>query len=101
MASSGEDVFRTAALDPTDLAASGAALVELWRDALVVTVKPTAPLADVRATYDAFLPRIGTPHHLAEDATIADRDQQRTGELWFEVRYDPAVEGSYRHSRNA
>jgi alpha-ketoglutarate-dependent taurine dioxygenase len=74
---------------------------EAWRSALVVTIRPTRKLDDVRATYDALLPRIGTPHYLAEDVRAGSRDVQRTGELWMEVRYDPAVPDAYRHSQNA
>ncbi len=51
--------------------------------------------------YDTLLPRIGTPHYLAEDVRAGDRSVQRTGELWMEVRYDPAFPDAYRHSLNA
>ncbi len=88
-------------LDPARLDESALALRRAWRESLVVVTRPAAPLADVRATYDALLPRIGTPHHLAEDVRAGDRSVQRTGELWMEVRYDPAFPDAYRHSPNA
>jgi alpha-ketoglutarate-dependent taurine dioxygenase len=94
-------VYVTIELDPANLASTAAAVVEAWSSALVVTLTPSVELADVRATYDALLPLIGTPHCLAEDARIADRHSQRTGELWAEVRYDPAIPNSYRNSSNA
>lgn len=88
-------------LDPSQLDASAQALRRAWRESLVVVVRPAAPLPDVRAAYDAFLPRIGTPHYLAEDVRAGDRGVQRTGGLWMEVRYDPAFPDAYRHSLNA
>jgi alpha-ketoglutarate-dependent taurine dioxygenase len=93
--------LRVVALDPDDLAASAAHVLDAWRDALIVNIVPTRKLGDVRAVYDALLPKIGTPHYLAEDVRKGDRDQQRTGELWFEVRYDPSLGETYRHSPNA
>jgi alpha-ketoglutarate-dependent taurine dioxygenase len=42
----------------------------------------------------------GQPLPLAEDATVDDRDAQRTGSYWAEVRYDPAIPNAYRHSAN-
>ena len=88
-------------LDPARLDDAAVAIRRAWREALVVVIRPSAPLADVRATYDALVPRIGTPHHLAEDVRAGDRSVQRTGELWMEVRYDPAFPDAYRHSPNA
>jgi alpha-ketoglutarate-dependent taurine dioxygenase len=88
-------------LDPARLDESALALRRAWRESLVVVARPAAPLADVRQTYDALLPKIGTPHHLAEDVRAGDRSVQRTGELWMEVRYDPAFPDAYRHSLNA
>ncbi|MEZ4233143.1 MAG: TauD/TfdA family dioxygenase [Polyangiaceae bacterium] len=55
---------------------------------------------DVRAIYQT-LPLIGTPHYLAEDATLGDRSSQRSGELWTEVRFDPAIPDAYRHTMSA
>lgn len=88
-------------LDPARLDESAAAVRRAWRESLVVAIRPAAPLPDVRATYDALVPRIGTPHYLAEDVRAGDRSVQRTGELWMEVRYDPAFPDAYRHSPNA
>src|SRR3546814_11115164 len=36
-----------------------------------------------------------------EDEILGSRDQQRTGEIWMEVRYDPQHPDAYRHSANA
>lgn len=88
-------------LDPAQLDESALALRRAWRESLVVVVHPASPLPDVRAAYDALLPRIGTPHYLAEDVRAGDRSVQRTGGLWMEVRYDPAFPDAYRHSPNA
>jgi alpha-ketoglutarate-dependent taurine dioxygenase len=94
-------VLRNVPLDPADLRKTSAAILDAWRDSLVVAIKAGGPVGEVRATYDALLPQIGTPHFLAEDVRAGDRGVQRTGELWFEVRYDPAFPDAYRHSLNA
>jgi alpha-ketoglutarate-dependent taurine dioxygenase len=51
--------------------------------------------------YNQLLPQLGTPYSLAEDVTVGDRTQQRTGEVWVEVRYDANYPNAYRHSANA
>lgn len=72
-----------------------------WPQAKVIHVKGVRPQGDLREFYTRMFDRIGYPLELAEDATIADRNAQRTGEVWFEVRYDPSVPDAYRHSANA
>ena len=79
-----------------------AALRAGWRDAATkVFVLRGAGIADPKHWYGAHLADLGTPVPLAEDVTMGDRDHQRSGELWFEVRYDPAYPDAYRHSANA
>jgi alpha-ketoglutarate-dependent taurine dioxygenase len=94
-------VHRDVLLDPANLNETAAAVLDAWRSSLVVVMRAAGAVPDVRATYHELLPLIGRPHHLAEDVRIGSRDQQRTGELWFEVRYDPAFPDAYRHSQNA
>lgn len=92
-------MLREVLIDPADLERAADAILEAWKDALVVHIRPTAPVGeDIRAFYDQLLPRIGTPCLLAEDVRAGGRDVQRTGELWMEVRYDPAFPDAYRHS---
>ena len=79
----------------------GRAFAEAWPDAKVIHVRGVRPAGDLRAFYTRLFERIGYPLELAEDATIPDRNAQRTGEVWFEVRYDPSVPDAYRHSANA
>lgn len=55
----------------------------------------------VQPYYNQLLPKIGTPYALAEDVTVGDRYQQRTGKVWMEVRFDPQYPDAYRHSANA
>jgi alpha-ketoglutarate-dependent taurine dioxygenase len=89
-------------VDPTRMRDAAERILSAWRNATVVHVRaPGLESEQVRAFYDALLPMIGTPHHLAEDVRAGDREQQRTGELWFEVRFDPNVANAYRHSANA
>ena len=78
-----------------------AAFIDVWPNAKVVHIKGPRPSGDVREYYTQFFDRVGYPMGLAEDARIGSREAQRTGEVWFEVRYDPAVPDAYRHSANA
>lgn len=56
---------------------------------------------NVRGFYEGLFPYLGTPAALAEDVNMGDRDNQRTGGIWTEVRYDPKYQNAYRHSANA
>ena len=94
-------MLRTVTLDPSDLARTAASVLEAWRAGLIVVVKASGAPPDVHSIYDALLPRIGTPHYLAEDARLGSREVQRTEALWMEVRYDPRFPQAYRHSPNA
>jgi alpha-ketoglutarate-dependent taurine dioxygenase len=94
-------LLRTVVLDPANPLACAAAVIDAWQSALVVHIQAARPIADVRATYHALLPRIGTPHYLAENVRAGERDRDRTGELWTEVRFDPAFPDAYRHSTSA
>lgn len=67
----------------------------------VIHIRGPKPEADIRDFYWRMFERVGKPMAMAEDATVSDRDQQRTGDYWMEVRYDPAVPNAYRHSANA
>ncbi|WP_374945178.1 TauD/TfdA family dioxygenase [Sphingomonas sp.] len=73
----------------------------VWRDSKVIHITGVKPDGDLRDYYWRFFEDVGVPMALAEDATIGDRDSQRTGSYWAEVRYDPAVPDAYRHSANA
>lgn len=55
----------------------------------------------MRSLYERHLADIGTAHYLAEDVTLGDRESQRSGGLWTDVRYDPNHPDAYRHSPNA
>jgi alpha-ketoglutarate-dependent taurine dioxygenase len=72
-----------------------------WPDARVVHLKGLAPDQDLRDFYGRFFDEVGHAEPLAEDATLGDRDNQRSGEIWMEVRYDPDIADAYRHSANA
>jgi alpha-ketoglutarate-dependent taurine dioxygenase len=67
----------------------------------VVVLRATDAVDDTRRFYDQNFGKIGSPARLAEDVNAGDRDEQRTGEIWMEVRYDPKHPDAYRHSANA
>ena len=66
----------------------------------VIHIRGPKPEGDLRDYYWDFIVSVGQPLALAEDATIDDRDAQRTGSYWAEVRYDPTIPNAYRHSAN-
>lgn len=72
-----------------------------WPKSKVIHLEGLRPAGDLRDFYMRLFSDVGVPLRLAEDASIKDRNSQRTGEVWFEVRYDPAFTDAYRHSANA
>jgi len=95
-------MLATIDLDPTSPERASAAILDAWSRCRVLCIRaPKLQPDEVHAFYDRILPAVGTPHLLAEDVNVGDRDSQRSGELWMEVRYVPGVENAYRHSANA
>src|SRR3546814_9646077 len=75
-------------------------LVDAWKQdrAKVFVLRGQDIGANPRAFYDSHFADIGRPVALAEDVILGSRDQQRTGEIWMEVRYDPQHPDAYRRS---
>lgn len=84
-------------------AASFKALNDAWKQTenKVFVMRAAEEITDPRAFYDAHFPYIGTPAELAEDVNAGGREEQRSGDIWFEVRFDPKHPDAYRHSANA
>jgi len=78
-------------------------LVAAWKNPnnKVFVMRSESIPSDVNAYYEGLFKYLGTPVPLAEDVTIGDRSNQRSGQLWMEVRYDPKHPDAYRHSANA
>ncbi len=89
--------------DPQNPGPAFDALISAWHKAenRVFVLRAGDTVADVKAFYDTNLSHLGTSHAFAEDVTVGDRDNQRSGEIWMEVRYDPNHPDAYRHSPNA
>jgi alpha-ketoglutarate-dependent taurine dioxygenase len=79
------------------------AIERVWseKEAKVFVLKADKVPLDVKLFYENNFKYLGTPIPLAEDVNIGGRDNQRTGEIWFEVRYVPQHDDAYRHSANA
>ena len=90
-------------LDPGKPERAVTSLVEAWKqDYLKVFVlEATSPVESVLDFYNDLLPSIGTAAYIAEDVAVGDRHQQRTGEIWMDVKYDPRIKDAYRHSSSA
>jgi alpha-ketoglutarate-dependent taurine dioxygenase len=73
----------------------------VWLSSKVIHVRGPRPDGDLRDYYWGLLSELGDPLPLAEDVNLGDRESQRTGSYWAEVRYDPSIPNAYRHSANA
>lgn len=89
--------------DPSNPSPAFDAMVEAWKTGTerVYVLRNAGEIGDVRAFYQHHFAHLGTPRALAEDVNVGDRDNQRSGEIWMEVRYDPRHPDAYRHSANA
>lgn len=78
-------------------------LLEAWADntTKVFVLRAMGSSRDVRCFYETMFPHLGTPRALAEDVRLGAREHQRSGQIWMEVRYDPALPDAYRHSASA
>jgi len=78
-------------------------LKEAWQNPenKVFVLSPDEIVTDPRAYYESIFPLLGSPFALAEDVNLGSRDNQRSGNVWMEVRYDPNHPDAYRHSQNS
>jgi alpha-ketoglutarate-dependent taurine dioxygenase len=86
-----------------NFAAIKSELLQYWenKNIKVFVLKANKRPSNVKAFYENAFEHLGTPVPLAEDVKLGDRGSQRTGDIWFEVRYDPKHPDAYRHSANA
>ncbi len=78
-------------------------LKQAWdnKECKVFVLKADGKIDDVKSYYESIFKFFGKPYPLAEDVNLGDREIQRSGQIWFEVRYDPKHPDAYRHSSNA
>ena len=78
-------------------------LKEAWdtKECKVFVLKADGMIDDVKNYYENIFKYFGKPYPLAEDVNLGNREIQRSGKIWFEVRYDPKHPDAYRHSSNA
>jgi alpha-ketoglutarate-dependent taurine dioxygenase len=67
----------------------------------VFVLKTDSVPDNVQEFYESVFKYLGTPIPIAEDVNLGSRESQRSGKIWFEVRYDPKHPDAYRHSSNA
>ena len=81
-----------------DPAQFGQQVDTLLDDNLIVHIQGVdLPEKDLRSFYNVITDQVGNRLLLGEDGV----NNKRTGNDWFEVRYDPAVKNAYRHSNEA
>lgn len=90
-------------LNLRDLKKSCDEIISCWNSKKnkVFALRSNGNIKNVKQFYDDLLPHLGKSFFLAEDANISNRQEQRTGELWSEVRFDPKYQDAYRHSSNS
>ena len=79
-------------------------LVIAWKNdfsAKVFVLRANQKLEKLQSYYESLFPCLGTPRAFAEDVGAGDRNNQRTGQIWMEVRYDPRFPDAYRNTSNA
>ena len=67
----------------------------------VFVLKTDSVPDNIQEFYESVFKYLGTPIPIAEDVNLGSRESQRSGKIWFEVRYDPKHPDAYRHSSNA
>lgn len=77
------------------------AVLDAWPSSRVIHLAGVAPDEDLREFYGRMFDAVGHAAPLAEDVLAGDRNNQRTGDIWMQVRYDPTIPDAYRHSANA
>jgi alpha-ketoglutarate-dependent taurine dioxygenase len=92
-----------ASYSPARPAPAFLSLVDAWRtdENKVFVLRTDEPIPDLQAILTENFRYLGKPVPVAEDVKVGDRDNQRTGQVWMEVRFDPRFPGAYRHSSNA
>jgi alpha-ketoglutarate-dependent taurine dioxygenase len=87
----------------SDFSSSISEIKTAWQDLSnkVFVLKADLIPNDVKSFYESILGFLGTPIPIAEDVNLGSREFQRSGKIWFEVRYDPKHPDAYRHSSNA
>lgn len=96
-------MIREIILNIDDIDSSCSKIIEMWskQENKVLVIRSLGRIKEVKTFYQDLIFKIGKPYYLAEDASIKDRNLQRTGDLWSEVRYDSTIKDAYRHSSNA
>ena len=86
--------------ETSDPIAEGARLATALQEFAVVSMRPTAPLGELRSFYDALIEATGEPITIGEDFRAGGAP---TGERWLEIRYDADIPdmAAFRHSKNA
>ena len=79
---------------------TGENLLNAWdkEENKVFVLKSNKEGNQIREFYQLFCSSFGKIYKLAEDVKKGNRDNQRTNEIWMEVRFDPTFKDAYRHS---
>lgn len=79
---------------------TGENLLNAWNkdENKVFVLKSKKSGDDIRKFYEFFCSSFGELHKFAEDVKVGNRNNQRTNEVWMEVRFDPNFKDAYRHS---
>ena len=79
---------------------TGQNLLNAWNkeENKVFVLKSNKSGNEVRKFFEFFCSSFGKLHKFAEDVRAGNRNNQRTNEIWMEVRFDPNFKDAYRHS---
>lgn len=87
----------------SDFSSSVDEIKEAWEnpDIKVFVLKSDSVPNNIQEYYESIFKYLGTPVPIAEDVNLGNRESQRSGKIWMEVRYDPKHKDAYRHSSSA
>ena len=88
--------------DPNNFKKCVNKLFHLWENDKnkVFVLRSEKTVKNVKEFYNNILNYLGTPMKLGESVYIGDRNYQRDGSIWTEVRNDNSYIDAYRHSQN-
>ena len=89
----------------SDVKSISTKIKRLWKSSKVIHLKVThkdytSNPQLLREFYDNLISELGVSVELGEDINLGDRESQRSGEKWMEIRYDPTIKDAYRYSSN-
>ena len=75
-------------------------IIKSWKSNLTKIIHLSGNLQknNIKSFYENLGNKIGEFKMYAEDVKLGDRNNQKSGKIWMDVRYDSNITEAYRHS---